>query len=120
MTHTAEQVRRLRTGVLVTLVVAAITGAIWGRLGVIDGLALGGVATAMQLLAARMMRRSGVLPSVDHLGVYSLGMLFRAMGVVVLALLTLGWPDWFRPGPSAVGYLGAVLPLLYLETRISR
>lgn len=82
--------------------------------------AAGAVATGMQLLAARIMWRTGVVPSVDHLKVYGMGVVLRALGVGVLAALLMGLPRHFLPAASAVGYLGTVLPLLYLETRLSR
>jgi hypothetical protein len=120
VTHREEQLRRLKAGLLATLVTTLLTAAIWGRKGVVGGATFGLIATGLQLLAARVMRRTGVTPSVDHLGVYTLGVLLRVMGVVALGLLVTKYPGVFDPGACAVGYLGAVLPLLYVETRLSR
>ena len=83
-------------------------------------LALGGVATAMQLLAAWRMARTGRPAELDHLRVYALGVVLRFSGVAVLALLTMKYPARFPPLPSAMGYLVTVLTLLYLETRRTR
>jgi hypothetical protein len=66
------------------------------------------------------MYRTGITPSVDRLGVYGLGMVLRFMGVASIWLLVTRRPGLYAIWPSAMGYLGAVLPLLYVETRLSR
>jgi hypothetical protein len=99
------------------MVVGAVIG---GARGAVSAGVLGAVAIAIQLLAARMMYRTGIAPTVDHLKVYGAGVVMRALGVAVLAVLTLRFPQQFPPAPSVVGYLGTVLPLLYLETRLPR
>lgn len=99
----------------------AVAGAlIDGTRGAADAAAAGAIATGMQVLAARVMWRTGVVPSVDHLKVYGMGVVLRALGVAVLAMLLIAFPRLFLPAASVVGYLGTVLPLLYLETRLSR
>lgn len=120
MTHAGEQLRRLNTGLMAMAATTLLAWTLWGESGLVGGLTFGLIATALQLLAARAMRRTGVTPSVDHMSVYGMGMLLRAMGVVALYALVSKYPTRFEAGPSAVGYLGAVLPLLYLETRLSR
>ncbi len=75
------------------------------------------VATALQLLAARLIRRTGQEASVDRLAVYGIGMLLRIAGVVILGVVVTQDRNLFPPLPAALGYLGTVLPLLYLETR---
>ena len=74
----------------------------------------------MQLFAVRMMARTGAEASVDHLRVYVAGLGFRLMGVVLLGVVVTLDRTTFPPLASATGYLGTVLPLLYLETRLSR
>ncbi len=99
----------------------AVAGAlIDGARGAGNAAAAGAIATGMQMLAARVMWRTGVVPSVDHLKVYGMGVVLRALGVGVLATLLIAFPRLFLPAASVVGYLGTVLPLLYLETRLSR
>ncbi|MBA2291400.1 MAG: hypothetical protein H0W15_02970 [Gemmatimonadales bacterium] len=120
MDHLAEQRRRVRVGAACVAAVAAAGWLIDGTRGAGNAAAMGAVATGMQLLAARVMWRTGVVPSVDHLKVYGMGVVLRALGVGVLATLLIAFPRLFLPAASVVGYLGTVLPLLYLETRLSR
>ncbi|MEO5826689.1 MAG: hypothetical protein ABIR59_12435 [Gemmatimonadales bacterium] len=120
MDHRAEQRRRIRLGAACIAAVAVAGLLIDGARGAGNGAAAGAVATGMQLLAARTMWRTGVVPSVDHLKVYGMGVVLRALGVAVLATMLIAFPRLFRPAASVVGYLGTVLPLLYLETQLSR
>ena len=48
----------------------AVAALLWGRPAVVGAATFGGVATAVQLVAARVMARTGVPPSLDHLKVY--------------------------------------------------
>lgn len=76
----------------------------------------GGIATLLQLLSMRLMHRAG--GSVDNVKVYGIGLMIRLCGVVLLGLAVTG--ERVAPVPAAIGYLGTVLPLLYLETRPRR
>ena len=107
-------------GVASTLIVTALATMIWGRSAMVAAATFGGVATAIQMLAARLMGRTGAPASVDQLKVYALGLVFRFIGVAVLGVLVALDRTTFPPLASASGYLGTVLPLLYLETRLSR
>lgn len=78
------------------------------------------VALFMQLLAAHAMRRTGVAPTVDHLMVYGFGVILRMLGVAVLAVMLIGWPERWAVWPAVLGYLGSVLPLLVLEIRLGQ
>lgn len=116
----ASQRTRLVVGLVSTVVVTAITVMIWGRSALVGAVTFGLVATGVQMLAARVMARTGVTPSLDHLKVYGLGVLFRLTGVLILGVTVALDRTTFAPLASATGYLGTVLPLLYLETRLSR
>ena len=120
MHHGAEQRRRFWLGARCTAMVVVLGLAIWGTRGAVAAGTLGLIATGLQLAAAQVMVRTGVKPSVDHLAVYVMGMLLRVLGVVTLYALVTRWPGTFGALPCAMGYLGTVLPLLYLETRLSR
>ena len=99
----ASQRARLLVGLGSTGLVMGIAAMIWGRP------ALTGV-----------MARTGVTPSLDNLRVYGMGVLFRLTGVIILGVTVALDRTTFAPLASATGYLGTVLPLLYLETRLSR
>ena len=120
MTSAAGQPQRVAWGGVSTAVVTAAATLIWGRSAAPGAAAFGGVATGLQLLAARTMARTGRPASLDHLKVYGIGVLFRAAGVVLLGVAVGLDRTTFQPLASAAGYLGVVLPLLYLETRLTR
>ena len=106
-------------GAASTVVVTSLSTAIWGRAAIVAAATFGGVATVMQMVAARVMAQAGT-PSIDHLRVYALGLVFRLLGIVILGVVVSLDRTTFPPLASAAGYLGTVLPLLYLETRLSR
>lgn len=80
---------------------------------------LGAVATAIQLLAARSARRLKTPATPDHPTTYAVGMALRLAGVAVLWALVTFDRAAFPPGAAALGYLGTLLPLLWLETRLT-
>ncbi len=116
----ASQRARLLVGLGSTGLVMGIAAMIWGRPALTGAATFGLVATGIQILAARVMARTGVTPSLDNLRVYGMGVLFRLTGVIILGVTVALDRTTFAPLASATGYLGTVLPLLYLETRLSR
>jgi MFS family permease len=120
MAALGAQGRRLVWGAGCTAVVGVVADLVWGRTGGLAAAAFGGVATAVQFTAARLMARTGRNASVDHVRVYVAGVGVRLLGILVLGVVVSLDRRTFPPVPSAAGYLGTVLPLLYLETRLSR
>lgn len=116
----AEQLSRLRLGAISTALLALLSGAIWGRQGAIATGCFGAVATGVQLVAAQVMARQGGPVGVDRLKVYIIGVLLRLVGVAVMGGAIALDRNRFPAGPTAMGYVGAILPLLYLETRLTR
>lgn len=98
----------------------AVVALVWGGGAVGGAVTFGLVATGLSLLAARLIRRTGLEPSVDHLKVYLLGFALRILGIVMLGIAVTRDRATYPALPTALGYLGAVLPLLYLETRRRR
>lgn len=92
----------------------------WGVGAVRGAVTFGLVATGLSLLAARWAARSGIEPSVDHLRGYLLGFVLRILGIVMLGIAVTRDRSTYPALPTALGYLGTVLPLLYLETRRRR
>jgi hypothetical protein len=115
-----DQLRRAMLGLLATAVMTVLATTVWGRSATVAAASFGGVATIVQLLAARMMAKSGVPAAVDQVKVYGTGVIFRLLGVVIFALAVSVDRATFPPLASAAGYLGTVLPLLFLETRLHR
>ena len=116
----SDQAARLRLGVLVTVVVAGAAALIWGGRGAAAAGSFGVLATAIQLTAARLMARQGGPVGVDHLKVYLVGVFLRLAGVALVGVAIALDRERFPPGPTAMGYVGTILPLLYLETRLTR
>lgn len=78
------------------------------------------LALAMQGTAELVMHRLGKVPTIDRLGLYAVGVVLRFLGVLLVALLVVLDRERFPPAPTAFGYLGVILPLLYMETRRKR
>ncbi len=97
--------------------VAAVAWLASGSAGATGAATAGLVAIALSLLAVRLVRRTGREPTVDQLMVYGIGVVLRFVGVGLIGLLVVRNPTTFPPLPTALGYLGVVLPLLYMETR---
>lgn len=115
----SPQLRRLALGLAMTVAVAALALGIWGPGGVTAALVFGMVATTIQMVAARAATRLGVPATPDHLRVYAVGMLLRISGVALLGAAVMIDRATFPPGPAALGYLGTLLPLMWLETRLA-
>jgi hypothetical protein len=120
MSPLAEQRHRLIWGAVCTLVTSVVAVAVWGRGAVVGAATFGATATGVQLLAAQLMARTGKPAALDHLTVYVIGVFLRLLGVVMLGVAVSVNRLAFPPLPSALGYLGTILPLLYLETKLGR
>ena len=116
MAGSSKQAERLRWGSATALVMALGALAIWDQVAATAALFLGLVATVMQLLAGWRSRDVGI----DQLRVYVVGVVLRFAGVLVLGVMVTLDPQRFPALPSAMGYLGTVLTLMYRETRLTR
>lgn len=99
---------------------AALSWLLWGIGGAQAALLFGAVATGIQLLADRLARRDGVPATVDRLKVYGIGVVLRFGGVALIAVAAWQGGARFSFQGASLGYLGVLLPLLYLETRLGR
>jgi hypothetical protein len=101
---------------------AAITGLswlLWGPAAVTAALVFGLAAITIQIVAARIATRLGKPATPDELKVYVIGMTLRILGVAALGMAVTLDRATFPPGPSALSYLGTLLPLMWLETRLA-
>ena len=104
-------------GLVLTAVVTGVLWATWGRTAILPGVCLGLVATAIQL-AARAVVMPARSASLDKfVGRWALGMGLRFAGVVLVAIAVVADRALFPPGPTAFGFLGVLVPLLFLELR---
>ena len=118
-TASSKQFRRLQLGLAATAAITGLSALIWGPRAVTAALVFGLVATIIQLVAARIASRLGKPATPDQLRVYVIGMALRVLGVAALGLAVTLDRATFPPGAAALGYLGTLLPLMWLETRLA-
>ena len=88
-----------------------------GMTAVVFGL----LATRLQYMALRLAARVPKdAPFAEHVKVYGRGMALRLVGVVALLVVCTAWPAYFPAIGAAIGYLGVLIPLLFLEMRTAR
>lgn len=92
----------------------------FGRSAWIPGVVMGGAATGIELLAARWLVRGLTASTSDAMQGFVAGMLFRLLGIGLFAGLVLWDRAMFAPLPTALGFLGVLIPLLFLEMRLIR
>lgn len=83
--------------------------------------AFGLLATTIQYVAGKLSAR--VAKDADFATFvkgWASGMGLRLLGVVILAVVCTVWPVRFPAIGAAIGYLGVLIPLLFLETRATR
>jgi hypothetical protein len=105
-------------GIFLTAVVSAL-GLILGDSASMRAAAMfGGLATGLEVAAVALA--APMLESRDYQGLmvrWALGMLLRMLGVVALPIAVLADRSTFPPLPSALGFLGVLVPLLLFEIR---
>lgn len=111
---------RVLVGVVALAISAVIAGTVWGPSAMRGAVALGVVAVLIQVLAPRLARQAGSAPDLDRLGGYLIGTVLRFAAVALIALVAVVTRDRATGLGAAVGYLGTILPLLYVETRTER
>lgn len=107
-------------GLALTVVVSGVVGVVWGGGAVIASAAFGLLATVIQLVAHALVRPVLAGTTRDLLRRWGYGMALRLGGVVVFAVLVWVGRDVFPPLPSAIGFLGVLVPLLFTEMRLFR
>lgn len=112
--------RLLAAGLALTAAVTALMALVWGRAALVPGVVFGLGATAIQLAAYALVR-----PVAGHgfnrlMARWAMGMGLRLLGVALFAAVVLWDRELFPPLPTAFGYLGVLLPLLVMETRLLR
>ena len=95
----------------------------WSRSGTVamTAVVFGLLATKLQYLAGLVTGKVAKdAPFKEFVKGWGTGMGLRLLGVVILAVVCSAWPAQFPAVGAAIGYLGVVIPLLFLETRSSR
>ncbi|HXW96589.1 MAG TPA: hypothetical protein VEI47_03310 [Gemmatimonadales bacterium] len=110
----------LFAGLGLTVLVTGMLRAAFGPAAVVPGLVFGLLATVLQLLAVRALRRGYHGSNTEFVKGFGIGMGLRFGGVVLVLLAVLLDRASFPPLATAFGYLGVVVPLLFLEVRFAR
>jgi hypothetical protein len=107
-------------GLLLGAVVTLIAWRVWGGQGAVAAGSFALLALAIQLAALRMMQPVRGAPFQRFLARWGIGMGLRLLGVVMIAIA--GGLDraHFPAIPTAAGFLGVLIPLLFVEVRLLR
>jgi len=80
----------------------------------------GGVALAAQLAAVALLRPAMRAPQAVFLARWLAGMGVRALALGAVLAAAATHRDALRPAPAGLGFLGVLLPLLFVEIRFLR
>jgi hypothetical protein len=107
-------------GLVLTLVMTAILSTVFGRVAVLPGLLSGLLGTVLQAFAVRALQQGLGGSHTEFTRGFVIGTALRFAGVILVLLAVLLDRGRFAPLPTAFGYLGVVVPLLFLEVRFLR
>jgi len=110
----------LLLGMALTLLVSWLLVLSWGREALLPGLIFGLIATAIQVISVALVRPAFTGETVRLLKRWGLGMLLRIVGVALVAVAVTLDRSLFPPLPTALGFLGVLVPLLFMEVRLVR
>lgn len=112
--------RLLALGLCLSVVVTTLMVLAWGPGALLAGLSAGAAATLIQVVATRKLRTNYRGTNAQFFAAVGAGMGLRILGVAAVLAAILIDPVRFAPLPTAFGYLGVVIPLLFLEVRLVR
>lgn len=110
----------LAVGSLLTLLVTTVLARTMGPETLLAGGVMGLVATAIEVAATRWLRRADGGTTTALFQAFGAGMALRLAGVGLFAGLVLWDRGQFPPLATGLGYLGVMVPLLFLELRLIR
>lgn len=110
----------LGLGIALTLLVTGLLVLSWGQDALLPGLVFGLVATAIQAISVALVRPVFAGETVLVLKRWGVGMLLRGLGVVLVAVAVAVDRALFPPLPTALAFLGVLVPLLFMEVRLVR
>ena len=108
-------------GLLLSLLLVAVFAATRGPAAAVAAGTFGGLATVLQVIAVALVARP-----IDRetyrtfLKRWGMGVGLRLLGVAAIPVAVAVAREQFPPLPSALGYLGVVVPLLFFEARLFR
>ena len=112
--------KRLAPGLVLTAAASALLVLAFGRVALLPGLLFGGIATGVQLAASAFLRRAVGKPYEQLLKAWGLGMGLRMLGVFLFLGAVLADRTTFPPLPTALAYVGVLIPLMFSDLRTIR
>lgn len=107
-------------GLVLTVLVGAILYLTLGRSAVVPSAVFGLLATAIQVIAALILKRAERAPFHLFMRSWAAGAGLRIIGVALVAVAVTVRRDLFPPLPTALAFLGVMIPLLFMEIRPAR
>jgi hypothetical protein len=107
-------------GLLLGAVVSGAAFRIWGLQAAIAAGIFAAIAVVIQLVALVLMQPVRGAPYTRFLKRWGVGMGLRFLGIVAIAVAAGLDRTHFPPIPTAAGFLGVLLPLLFFEVRLIR
>lgn len=113
-------IRLVSAGAALTGLVTAALWLAFGRDVIVSGMVFGALATGIQGAAVAILRPAVNQPFQRFMARWGVGMGFRMAGIVLFVVAVVIDRERFPPLPTALGYLGVLVPLLFTETRFLR
>lgn len=107
-------------GLLLGGVISGICYRIWGAQAAIAAGSFAALAVLIQVASIMLIQPVKQAPPKQFITRWGMGMGLRLLGVVAIALGAGLDPVHFPPIPTAIGFLGVLLPLLLFEVRLVR
>ena len=107
-------------GLALTVGVTGVLYLVWGPGAVLPGVVFGLLAAAISMVAVQLLRRGLRGTYVQTMARWAMGMGLRLVGVLLFVVAVTWKRELFPPLPTAIGYLGVLIPLLFYEMRLLR
>lgn len=107
-------------GLLLTALATALLGLTFGRPALLPGVVFGLLATAIQVAAGVYLRRAAGRPFEQLLKAWGAGMGLRVLGMFLFLGAVLLDRTLFPPLPTALAYVGVLIPLMFSDLRTIR
>ena len=107
----------LLAGILVGAVISGVSYRIWGLQGAFSAGIFAALALLIQVAAIALIRPVKQAAPKLFIKRWGMGMGLRLLGIVAIVLALGLDPRHFLPWPTAIGFLGVLLPLFFFEVR---
>jgi len=113
-------VKDLGIGLVLTAIVTGLMYLVWGSEALVPGLTFGLLAAVLSAAAVALLQSGLKGAYTKTMARWGMGMGLRLLGVALFTLAVLREPELFPALPTAIGYVGVLLPLLFYEMRLLR